>query len=296
MVRARETGVLSGPSRWQVDGLPECPQSILESGRKGESRDGLLNPEHFRRERCIVFLRELCFRMSTEFNPSLLASWLRRSHPLPPFKSIETSSPNLELGGFLGLTRMLKLHESADLPAISLRDSWQLHRNYVEQSLILINSDEPGWVDREEAELIEAELGPPPGACTPIYLITVRRNRSERVVYVGRTSASSRRFYGGHAAFLKLHYPRYRSFSKHLYLGCVMLLTDDDYLPLEWIQPLSRALSILLDVEAQLIFEFKPELNSTQKRHYRAKLPITLHIQNFTGESDFLNDCFVFPR
>ena len=63
----------------------------------------------------------------------------------------------------------------------------------------------------------------------------------------------------------------------------------DEYLPLEFIQPLSNAKKVLGEMEALLISCFNPELN---KKHENvgSMSQMRVHIQNFSGISDFLND------
>ncbi|MEE8484598.1 MAG: hypothetical protein V3S46_08365 [Nitrospinota bacterium] len=126
-------------------------------------------------------------------------------------------------------------------------------------------------------------------------MVTVGEGKEERVVYIGKTSAKTPRFISGHYVSTKLHSPQYNGLAKWLYQGTVTLLDKKGYLPLEWIHPLSSANNMLHSIEAQLIYEFKPELNRRQKNNYNASVPITLHIQNFSGTSNYLNDYFMYP-
>lgn len=57
--------------------------------------------------------------------------------------------------------------------------------------------------DHENLYAIESELGRPPLACKPIYIMTVKKKDVEEVVYIGKTNSSSNRFGNGHAAITK---------------------------------------------------------------------------------------------
>jgi hypothetical protein len=228
---------------------------------------------------------------------SLLSGWLERRDPLRSFVDLENRPPSQELGGFLSLDCVVPVHESLQLEAESLVASWRKTHDYVSEALSIIRAEEPMWLDHEEVEMIREELGDPPPLCYPIYLITVGDGEAERLVYVGKTSSSKGRFKGGHAAFTKLLDPRYDGKQKRLYLGAIVLLTEDkSYQPLEWVKPLATAESLLASIEAQLIFEFKPELNTHHVHADNAKWPVILHIQNFSSVTSFLSDKFCFPR
>jgi hypothetical protein len=134
----------------------------------------------------------------------------------------------------------IPLHESVNFPAESLDQSWHAVREYVTASLEIIRSDEPVCLDREEVEMIREGLGDPPPQCYPLYFLTCGTAPNEHLVYIGKTSSSSGRFRGGHRAISLLHHPKYEGLLKTIYLGCVMLLNEDDYLPLEWIEPISK--------------------------------------------------------
>jgi hypothetical protein len=227
---------------------------------------------------------------------SLLSSWLERRDPLLSYIDLDQRPPNQEFGGFLSLDIAAPVHESINLEAESLANSWRNIHEYVESSLEIIKADEPLWLDSEEVEMIRSRLGDPPLLCYPIYLITVGDLDSERLVYIGKTSSSIGRFKGGHAALSKLHHPKYDGLSKRIYLGAVVLLVDDgSYQPLEWVKPLESAEAILASIEAQLIFDFKPELNSHHVYNNNANWPVSLHIQNFSGVTAFLHDKFCWP-
>lgn len=227
---------------------------------------------------------------------SLLNAWLNRRDPLHSFIGLDSRPPNQEFGGFLSLDVVVPAHEALDLEAESLADSWQRTHDYVTSALAVIDAAEPLWLDRDEVEMIREELGEPPPLCYPIYLITVGEGEAERLVYVGKTSSSQGRFRGGHAAFGKLLNPTYDGHPKRIYLGAIVLLADDkSYQPLEWVKPLERAESLLKSIEAQLIYCYKPELNTHHVQSDNAEWPVSLHIQNFSGVTSFLHDEFCWP-
>lgn len=226
---------------------------------------------------------------------SNLTPWLNRTRSLPPFSYFENIRPDFELGGFLGIDKCLPLHAVKKEQLISLEESWNKTKKYVDQALEIIKSDAGGWLDSEEVEMIKSELGEPPEVCYPIYLITIKKRLEERVVYVGKTSSKSHRFKGGHNVALKLHDPKYHGFKKTIYFGCIMLLEGQEYLPLDWVHPLQMAEEILNSIEARLIYHLKPELNIIGVKNNLSRLPLSvLHIQNFSRCSNYLNDTFIY--
>lgn len=230
----------------------------------------------------------------SRFSP--LQPWLERTDPLHSFINIDTKAANQEFGGFLGLDVSVPFYQIDEITAESLESSWRSTDQYVRRSLELITADNPLWLDRDEVNMILSELGDPPLACYPIYLVTIGEGDKEKVVYIGKTSAKIARFGSGHRVATKLHAPKYEGLPKQLYQGCVTLLSDSkDYLPLEWIHPLSSAEAILRSVEAELIYNFQPELNTHHRKTCNATFPIVLHIQNFSGTSHYLHDHFVYP-
>ncbi len=227
---------------------------------------------------------------------SLLSSWLERRDPLHSFIDLDNRPPNQEFGSFLSLDVVVPAHESVDLEAESLTDSWRKIHEYVAASLAIIEAEEPMWLDREEVEMIKSQLGEPPPLCYPIYMITIGDGDAEQLVYIGKTSSSSGRFRCGHTALTRLLHPMYNGLAKRIYLGAVVLLTDDrSYQPLEWVKPLEKAEELLASIEAQLIFNFKPQLNTHHVNSDNTIWPVSLHIQNFTGTTSFLHDEFCWP-
>lgn len=226
---------------------------------------------------------------------SSLRPWLNRIHPLPSFKYLQDTSPILDLGASVIFDDYVPLYKLHRKEAQSLTISWEEKRNYVELALDIIDSDEGGWLDREEVQMILDELGPPPDSCYPIYMFTVKRDEFEEVLYIGKTSSKFSRFSGGHTAAIKIHHPKYDGFEKRVYFGCVTFLDEDNYLPLEWIHPKKFSLELLDSIESQLIHSLKPALNTHKKKHYRALLPTSIHIQNTCSDSMYLNDYMISP-
>ncbi|PKG24373.1 GIY-YIG nuclease family protein [Niallia nealsonii] len=227
------------------------------------------------------------------FSP--LKPWLNRTQSLPSFKYLQDTSPTLELGAsviFDDYVPLFKLHRQR---AQSLPISWEQQRNYVELALDIINSDEGGWLDREEVQMILDELGNPPDACYPIYMFTVKRDTFEEVLYIGKTSSKFSRFSGGHTAAVKMHHPKYDGFEKRVYFGCITFLNENNSLPLEWIHPKNFSLELLDSIESQLIHSLKPTLNTQKKKNYCALHPTSIHIQNTTSDSMYLNDYMISP-
>lgn len=227
---------------------------------------------------------------------SHLQQWIDRKLVLPPFIKLDKLDAFFEYGGFLGLEKVYNLHEVMNHESNSIKKSWKLFKEYVESALEIsdYNNESYSLLDRYESELIVNELGQPPEACYPIYIITVGSNEKEKVVYIGKTSSDKNRFSGGHRVALKLHDPKYINVEKKVYFCLVLFLTKKkEYLPLEWIHPLEMAEMILDSVESELISCFKPELNVMKMKRNYSKHPVSLHIQNNTNTSRFLNDVFV---
>ncbi|MGL5903559.1 MAG: hypothetical protein ACRCZO_12825, partial [Cetobacterium sp.] len=208
-------------------------------------------------------------------------------------KIIDTNEVKLcfQLGSFISLDRHYYIHNIEEASGQSLSISWDKTNEYIKKALSFINADYDDVLDKEEVGTIEQKMGKAPKHCYPIYIVTVGKEETEKVVYIGKTSAKKNRFKGGHSVALKLHDPKYDGMVKNVYLGCVVFLTKEkDYLPLEWIYPKNKALELLDNVESYLIYRFSPELNIQKKQKNYCKYDFCFHIQNFSGHSNFLND------
>ena len=229
-------------------------------------------------------------------SPSPLEAWLQRATPLDSFHVPSERQPDLDSGCWISIEMIAALHEAATIPPQSLRASWFANKEYVSESLRIIDSDEPLWIDRDEAEMIREALGPPPPNCCPIYFISARDGATERLVYIGKTSARTQRFRAGHSAITQLHDPKYAGMTKRLLLARVLFTGVRDYLPIEFVAPLSRAESLLTSIESQLIFELQPELNVAARRFYRPASPMMITIANHIPGESFLRDRTLFGR
>lgn len=207
---------------------------------------------------------------------------------------------------FLALDIAKPLHRVLEVEHQSLKETWKKTDEYIKKSLDLLveeyNEDYDeltdcyiiSFLDHEQLDYIRRELEDPPSPCYSIYLITVGSGKDERLVYVGKTSSSRKRFAGGHLAALKLHDPKYSGLEKKIYFCCITFLTSlNEYVPLEWIHPLDKAEKYLSNVENGLIYTFQPELNTVSVKNNHSKLHSYIHIQNFSGISNFLNDKFI---
>lgn len=228
---------------------------------------------------------------------SLIHLALERKFPLPAYQYLEGAQLELEYGGFLSPVANCHLSEALNLNPQSLSLSWKENYKYIKKAMEISNNDEGNWIDREEVYMIKEAIGEPPLPCCPIYVITIKKEEKEKIVYIGKTSSETSRFAGGHRVAVELHKPIYNDYEKIIY-QCLVILSDKDknYLPLEWISPLNKAKEMLDSVESQLIYEFKPELNVQKKVKYCAKYPFQIHIQDADKLSlVFGKDYFVDP-
>lgn len=211
---------------------------------------------------------------------------------LPILSRFRLQDINFEYGCFIGIDVCFPLYKVLDMKAQSLENTWGLVNNYVDNALQIVTEDyneDIGLgeneklrdVDREIIREIECRLGDLPEACYPIYIITVGDGEEEEIVYIGKTSAKNHRFSGGHSAALKLHDPMYEGKMKSIYFGTVTFLSNkNEYMPLEFIQPYKDASDLLESLEAGLIFNIKPELNSTHRNKNNASFNMIVNIEN----------------
>lgn len=197
----------------------------------------------------------------------------------------------------LSLDSFIPLHKATELGGESLDDSWDSHRKYISDmekilgiSFQNLSKSPPFFIDRDSAQKITNRLGMPPFICRPIYLISVESENKEQVVYVGKAASRASRFRNGHAAHTKLTNPEYDGMSKRLYLASIMLVANDGSQgPLELVPSKTLANKILMSVEAQLIHQLRPSLNTHNINRFSGAWPITLNIQNWTEQSSFLS-------
>ncbi|MEF7438284.1 hypothetical protein V4V36_13540 [Paenibacillus lautus] len=221
---------------------------------------------------------------------------------LPILDRYRLKDINFEYGCFIALDVCLPLYKVLEINAQSLQDTWGKIDDYVTNSLRIITDvygeeieidakDKLRDVDREIINEIEYRLKEPPRACYPLYFISVGDGIDERLVYVGKTSSKTHRFSGGHSAALKLHAPKYEGLSKHIYFGTVVFLDNNkNYMPLEFIQPFEDAKSLLSNLEAGLIFNLQPELNSIYLNNSYALFDMYVNIENHSSRPGLLQN------
>lgn len=224
---------------------------------------------------------------------------------LPILDRYRLQDINSEYGCYLALDVSLPLYKVLEMDAQSLESTWTDVNDYVTKAFRIITDlyrEELGIkegklrdVDREIIHEIESQLKTPPAACYPIYLISVGDDEEEKLVYVGKTSAKTHRFSGGHSAALKLHAPEYAGLSKHIYFGTVVFQDNEkNYMPLEFIQPLEDAKSLLGNLEAGLIYNLKPELNTTYLNKNYAHFDMLVNIENHSSRPKLLKNTQVY--
>lgn len=228
---------------------------------------------------------------------SPFSPWLDRKQPLSNrFIEEDYVDPIPEKGAnwdcFLALEECWPLYIANELKWESLDKSIQETDVFLDNASELISGLGGGWLDSEEKYMIESsEDCVPPTPCLPIYIVTIKNETEERVVYIGKTSASNR-FSNGHSVALKLHNPKYNGFEKRLYRCSVWFNINNEYACLEWLKPNTIPSKVLDSIESHLIWCAQPELNIGKKNRNYSKWCFFIHIQNFTGKSSLLNDVF----
>lgn len=228
-----------------------------------------------------------------KFKP--LKPWVKGNGSVTPCNFYGNLTPSVERGAFIALDEAIDLHIADSIDTGNLYDSWHANQNYIDMACAIANvgHDNDFDLDNEEKSWILDELGEPPDSSYNLYFITVYDESYEKIVYIGKTDAKKSRFTNGHKAALKLHNPVYRQYDKRVYFGTITFISNEnDYLPLEFIKPYKQAKEYLSEMEALLITYFRPELNK-RKEHYDKLTNLVIHIQNFSGESEFLHDYFV---
>lgn len=222
--------------------------------------------------------------------PSPLYGWVNKQAALPRRYSMAPDEDELpvadasanEWSVSVALDEALPLHSIAEANWQSFAQTRRATDAYLKEADALIDGLWGRWLDSEERDLIISTLGEPPAFCLPIYVVSVGQGKDERVVYIGKTSASTR-FSNGHRVGLKLHHPEYAQLVKTVYRCSVLLYVHDEYVALEWIEPEALAAKILDQVESVPIYALQPELNIAKRcRKPKVDKPIEVHIQNFT--------------
>jgi len=228
---------------------------------------------------------------------SPLSAWINRNHPLPERFYQETFEdiPDEENWSvWVSLEETCLLHDVGQLNWLSLKDSIKITHEYLETCGELITGLEGAWLDGEEQIMILEEIGEPPIPCLPIYMIAIKNDREEKIVYIGKTKSDSR-FNGGHTTAIKLHHPKYKDYEKIIYRCSIWFHFNDEYIVLDWVKPESLGLKLLDSIESQMIFDIKPELNVNKVRKNYANWEFTIHIQNLIN-GGFMNDYFIWQK
>lgn len=234
--------------------------------------------------------------MSRLKTKSFLSKWLNGEETLEPFVDGTRFQMNKEFPLWVSLMQMFPAHECYRLKAQNLKSSHEKTRKYIIDARNIVHTcsdEEPEDVllDGEDRAWISTKLGYPPEPCCPLYIFSVSDSTQERPVYIGITSSKSGRFNGGHSATTKLLDSQYDCLTKRLYLCQVTALAEDrGYLPLEWMEPYLESRKLLEDIESYLIYKLKPELNTRKKKNNCSRRELALHIVNYCGEEEFLQD------
>lgn len=229
-----------------------------------------------------------------------LSPWIEGNESITPFNFFMKENPCWEKGAFLSLDEAVELYMADTVNTGNLQDSWEQNQEYIIQACeigqyeSIEDAYEHGFdLDNEQKRWILSELGKPPYCSYNIYIVTIYNEVEEKVVYVGKTDSQASRYKNGHKVALKLHNPKYKNYYKRVYFGTIMFLSEQcQYIPLEFITPLEKAKGYLSNFEARLINHFRPELNSRREQVGELK-DISIHIQNFSKVSGFLNDYFI---
>lgn len=212
---------------------------------------------------------------------------------------------NFEFGFFIALDTWIYAHNAGLYAGKSLITKSIESRNYIQEAINIFeewdNLDEDSsdskkvtfYNEHEVVDDIYTRLGNPPNPCTPLYFISYMdpTTEIEKLVYIGKTNTNSNRFRSGHAALTKLLHPKYSIGQKKIYFGTVMFLSNDGYIPLEFLEDEKELALLLTQIESTLIAALRPELNTDYKLGTRHKISSQVHIQNTT--SNFLNDKFI---
>lgn len=224
---------------------------------------------------------------------------------IPRLNLLDKYSIDFESCFFLNIEDRFPLYEASNLPFQSLKRNWEYNYKMIEDVIdylekywgIEVSTTENYinfYMDNEIFYDLSSKFLHVPFACCPIYIVTTGEKEFEKIVYIGKTSSKKNRFKGGHSVALKLHHPKYNGLKKNIYFASVMLLNNEkEYIPLEFISTFNGAEKMLLEVEASLIYYFKPELNVINKKRANYDMNSLIHIQNNSQKSYFLNDKFI---
>ncbi|MGM3160257.1 hypothetical protein ACS25C_05650 [Dickeya undicola] len=204
-----------------------------------------------------------------------------------------SDNPSNDWCAWLSIQECCPLHQVNSLSWVGLHEARKNTTSFLEKVRDEFNGELPVLIYGEKKEIIKKKFGIPPKPSLPIYLISCSNmdDTNEHIVYVGKT-VNSKRFIGGHSAALKLLNPKYNNMKKRLYRATPWFYDGKDYISLDWINPTSLAVELLDFIESHLIYNLKPELNTSKKKNEDTRHYFYLHIQNFLS-TGFLNDKFL---
>lgn len=210
-----------------------------------------------------------------------LGAWLSRKKPLPKRFLDENfvDRPDCSWNVWLSIEEISPLHLVSKMNWIGMLEARAMTEKYLADADDLITGL-VGWLDGEEREEILETLGEPPSPSLPIYLISCCDKNGEEVVYIGKTK-NTNRFSGGHRAALALHDPKFSNKEKKIYRATVWFYDGLDHICLDWIKPECLALELLASIERQLIYGFKPPLNTAGINSRCDKWNFEIRISNF---------------
>lgn len=230
-----------------------------------------------------------------------LRPWLNRHNSVTPDTFYGKDVPDLSKGILLALDLCVDLHEADKVDTGNLQESWEEHNQYIESALQItrIDPNEDNCdLDNEEKEWVKEELGEPPYSSYNLYFITIYKEGEtqtsenpveEKVVYIGKTDARNSRFANGHLAALRLHHPKYQDYKKRVYFGTITFISSsNNYLPLEFVYPLSKAKELLSNTEALLISWINPELNTKNEDMGELRCCM-ISIENYSDVTKFMH-------
>ena len=225
-----------------------------------------------------------------------LKPWIKGNESITPINFYGKLKPCVEFGSFISIDVAVDLYLANTVDTRNLVDSWNKNKEYIQRACDIadVNEDNGYDLDHEKKSWILEELGEPPECSYNIYFITVYDDKQEKLVYIGKTDSKKSRFANGHLATLKLHNPQYNLLNKRIYFGTIVFISENkQYIPLEFITPFDESKKLLSEVEALLIAHFSPELN-VKNENIGSMKDLTVHIQNFSRASKFLDDYFIY--
>lgn len=218
-----------------------------------------------------------------------LARWLSGEHYYQKSLTYITQEAFVLRQAWLAIDHQVALHEAHEVKLRPFYETWIETQTYLENACRLLNRNMPGWAPKQpDANRVILALGEPPLRCYAIYLITVERGGNEDCVYVGQTNSKHHRFKSGHRALSALHHTDYDGLKKRIYFAGLQLQDDDDHsFPIEWVHPVALRKEALNSIEARLIYDLQPELNTQGKDYFLGPLDLPVTAQNML--SSFLN-------